>query len=135
LRRSSGLGAGVVLVAGWEGEVAGQHRPAGGMLVDQVLAGGVGVAGEGAGDRLEQDPALVGGVAVVVAVAAVKAALRGGAGDDRSGAHRWRLLVRDYAGEADFWVSSGGIGRSHTAIRVGLLGLIGTPGPPSCLAC
>jgi hypothetical protein len=29
----------------------------------------------------------------------------------------------------------GGIGRSHTATRVGLLGLIGTPGPPSCLAC
>ena len=42
---------------------------------------------------------------------------------------------RDYAGEADFCGSSGGIGQSHTATRVGLLGLIGTPGPPSCLAC
>jgi hypothetical protein len=60
------------------GEVAVQDRPAGGMLVDQIGAGGVGVAAEVAGDRLEQDPALVGGVAVVVAVDAVKAALRGG---------------------------------------------------------
>jgi hypothetical protein len=58
------------------------------MLVDQIGAGGVGVAAEVAGDRVEQDPALVGGVAVVVAVDAVKAAFRAGAGDDRSGAHR-----------------------------------------------
>jgi hypothetical protein len=45
------------------------------MLVDQIGAGGVGVAAEVAGDRFEQDPALVGGVAVVVAVGAVEAAL------------------------------------------------------------
>jgi hypothetical protein len=31
------------------------------MLVDQIGAGGVGVAGEMAGDRLEQHPALMGG--------------------------------------------------------------------------
>src|SRR5215211_6729629 len=58
------------------------------MLVDQVAAGGLGVAGEVAGDRLEQDAALVGGVAVVVAVVAAEAVVRRGAGDDRSGAHK-----------------------------------------------
>jgi hypothetical protein len=42
---------------------------------------------------------------------------------------------QDYAWKTDFYVSSGGIGPSRTATRVGLLGLIGTPGPPSCLAC
>jgi hypothetical protein len=52
------------------------------VLVDQVAAGGVGVAVEVAGDRVEQDAALVGGIAVVVAVAAAEAALGGGAGDD-----------------------------------------------------
>jgi hypothetical protein len=60
-------------VAGRGGEVAVQDRPAGGMLVDQIAAGGVGVAVEVAGDRVEQDAALVGRVAVVVAVAAVEA--------------------------------------------------------------
>src|SRR5512132_1514528 len=78
----------VGLEAGRDGEVATQHRPAGGMLIDQVPAGGVGIAGEVAGDRVEQDAALVGGVAVVVAVGAPKVALGGGAGDDRSGTHR-----------------------------------------------
>src|SRR5215218_2139649 len=58
------------------------------MLVDQIGAGGVGVAGEVAGDRVVQDAALVGGVAVIVAVGATEAALGGGAGDDRSGTHR-----------------------------------------------
>src|SRR5512133_2504459 len=76
------VGVGGEPVAGRGGEVAVQDRPAGGMLVDQIGAGGVGVAAEVAGDRVEQDSALVGGVAVVVAVAAVKAALGGGAGDD-----------------------------------------------------
>jgi hypothetical protein len=52
-----------------------QDRPAGGVLVDQVVAGGLGVAAEVAGDRVEQDAALVGGVAVVVAVGAREAAL------------------------------------------------------------
>ena len=54
-------------VAGQDGEVATQHRPAGGVLVDQIRAGGVGVAGEVAGDRVEQDatafPQLKGSVA------------------------------------------------------------------------
>jgi hypothetical protein len=58
------------------------------MLVDEVAAGALGVAIEVAGDRIEQDAALVGGVAVVVAVGAVEATLGGGAGDDRSGTHR-----------------------------------------------
>jgi hypothetical protein len=48
-------------VAGWDGEVTVQHRPAGGVLVDQVAAGGVGVAVEVAGDGVKQDAALVGG--------------------------------------------------------------------------
>jgi hypothetical protein len=61
-------------------EVATQHRPAGGMLVDQIGAGGVGVAVEVAGDRVEQDAALVGGVAVVVAVGATEATLGGWGG-------------------------------------------------------
>src|SRR6266545_1840404 len=88
--------------AGRDGEVAVQHRPAGGVLVDQVAAGGVGVAVEVAGDGVEQDAALVGGVAVVVAVGAVEAALGGRAGDDRTGTHRvpppgvaWRSAARD----------------------------------------
>jgi hypothetical protein len=55
------------------------------MLIDQVAAGDLGVAGEVAGDRVEQAAALVGGIAVVVAVGAVEAALGGGAGDHRSG--------------------------------------------------
>ena len=42
-------------VAGWDAEVAMQHRPPGGMLVDQIGTGGVGVAAKVAGDRLEQD--------------------------------------------------------------------------------
>jgi len=43
------------------GDVAVQDQPASGMLVEQIGTGGVGVAAEVAGDRLEQDPALVGG--------------------------------------------------------------------------
>ena len=66
-------------VAGWRSEVAVQDRPAGGVLVDQVTAGGLGVAVEVASDRVEQDAALVGGVAVVVAVNATEAAFGGGA--------------------------------------------------------
>ena len=82
-------------VAGRDGEVATQHRPAGGMLVDQIPAGGVGGAVEVAGDRVEQDAALVGGVAVVVAVDAVEAALGvGRAMTDRvlTGCHSWRRV-------------------------------------------
>jgi hypothetical protein len=74
------VGVGGKPVAGRDGEVAVQHRPAGGMLVDQVGAGGVGVAGEVAGDRVEQYPALVGGVAVVVAVGAVEGRPQGWGG-------------------------------------------------------
>src|SRR5215211_6420735 len=80
-------------VAGRDGEVATQDRPTGGMQVDQIRAGGVGVASEVAGDRVEQHAALVGGVAVVVAVVATEATLGGGAGDDRSSTHRCRLLA------------------------------------------
>jgi hypothetical protein len=53
------LGVVAGAVAGWGGEVASQHRPADGVLVDQVVAGGVGVAVEVAGDGVEQDAAVV----------------------------------------------------------------------------
>jgi hypothetical protein len=66
-------------------ELLGRVGQGGPML---TLAGALIAAGEVAGDRVEQDAALVGGVAVVVAVGAAKAALGGRAGDDRSGTHR-----------------------------------------------
>jgi hypothetical protein len=63
-------------VAGRGGNVATQHRPAGGVLVDQVVAGGLGIAAEVADDRIEQDATLVGEVAVVVTAGAGEALLR-----------------------------------------------------------
>jgi hypothetical protein len=53
------------------------------VLVDQVAAGGLGVAVEVAGDGVEQDAALVGGIAIVVAIVTDETAFGGGAGDDR----------------------------------------------------
>jgi len=90
-------------VAGWDGEVATQRRPAGGMLVDQIRAGGVGVAGEVAGDGVEQDAALVGGVAVVVAGGAVEATLGSGAGNHRSGTHTAGWALRLVTSVATRW--------------------------------
>jgi hypothetical protein len=89
------------------------------VLVDEVVAGGVGVAVEVAGNGVEQDAALVGGVAVVVAVVAGEAAFGGGAGDDRSGTHRyvsWRELVM-VGPPGSCWRMTAGAGSVAPALR------------------